>query len=156
MGTKRVGWARIKSLINENQNSLKMRKRVTKAAAASSTTTLTAADSGKVILLAPNAAVVNLPSPEVGLHFEIVSTGAFDTTKSEVRTDAGTTFFIGGHSAKNGGNCATPGATDDRAEFLTGTSAGDSILLICVSTTEWMVRGLASTSTSITYTDGGS
>ena len=156
MGTKRVGWARIKSLINENQNSLKMRKRVTKAAAASSTTTLTAADSGKVILVAPNAAVVNLPSPEVGLHFEIVSTGAFDTTKSEIRTDAGTTFFIGGHAAKNGGNCATPGATDDRLEFLAGATAGDRVSIICVSTTEWAVTGTTATSTSITYTDGGS
>ena len=128
----------------------------TKAVAAGGTTTLTSADSGKVILLAPNAAVCVLPEPSVGLHFTIVSTGAFDTTKSEVRTDAGTSLFRGGSSAKNGGDCAKPGSTDDRAEFLAGTEAGDHIEIICISTTEWFVRGIASTSTSITYTDGGS
>jgi len=156
MGTKRVGWARIKSLIDENENALQIRKKVTKSAAASGTTTLTADDSGKVILLAPNAAVLVLPAPQVGLHFEVVHTGAFASTKSEIRTDAGTTFFIGGHAAYNGGNCATPGATDDRLEFDTGATAGDSVQLICVSSTEWAVRGITATSTSITYTDGGS
>lgn len=163
MGSKRIGLARMEALIENLKRELAMggAKLVggylsTKAAATATTTTLTKEDSGKVILLAPNAGVLVLPAPVVGLHFEIVHTGAFSSTKSEVRTDAGTTFFIGGHAAKNGGNCATPGATDDRLEFLTGAAAGDSVQLICVSTTEWAVRGVTATSTSITYTDGGS
>ena len=160
---KRIGLARTEALIEGLKRELTMGNaklsglsKATKAAAASSTTTLTAADSGKVILLAPNAAICILPAPVVGLHFTIVHTGAFDSTKSEVRTDAGTTLLRGGHSAKNGGNCTKPGSTDDRAEFLAGTEAGDHIEVICISTTEWFTRGLSATSAGITYTDGGS
>ena len=37
MGTKRVGWARIRSLINENQNQLKTRNHQVISAAAAKT-----------------------------------------------------------------------------------------------------------------------
>ena len=126
------------------------------SAPASTTTTLTAAQSGSVVLMAPNAAIVVLPAPSVGLNFIILSSGAYATATSYVRTDVGTSLYRGGHSAKNGGDCNIPGSTDDRAEFGSGTQHGDHIEVICISTTEWFVRGIASSAASITYSDGGS
>ena len=147
---------KIKGDFNVSAAGFHVQNRPTINAAASSTTTLVAADSGRVVLLAPNAAICVLPAPVVGMSFLIVHTGAFDTTKSEVRTDAGTSLFRGGHAAKNGSDCAKPGSTDDRAEFTTASEAGDHIEVVCISATEWFVRGIAATSTSLVYTDGGS
>tara|TARA_Y100000310_G_scaffold291092_1_gene318773 strand:- start:90 stop:542 length:453 start_codon:yes stop_codon:yes gene_type:complete len=148
------------ALVKENAHAeftqtVRIEKLPTISAPASTTTTLTKNDSGKVVLLAPNAAVCVLPAPIVGMHFTVIHTGAFDTTKSEVRTDAGTTLFRGGSNSRDGGDTATPGANDDRIEFLATTVAGDHVEVICISTTEWMVRGSSKTTTSITYTDGG-
>ena len=123
---------------------------------ASTTTTLTAAQSGSVVLLAPNAAICVLPAASAGLNYIIVSTGAYATATSYVSTSAGTVHFRGGSNARDGSDCATPGATDDRAEFQAGTVPGDHIEVICLSATSWLVRGSSKTASSITYTDGGS
>ena len=143
---------RVQQLRTDHDNPV----RGTVAAPASTTTTLTAAQSGSVVLLAPNAAIAVLPAPSVGLNFTIVSTGAYASATSYVGTDAGTTLLRGGSNARDGSDCATPGATDDRAEFQAGTVAGDHIEVIWISATEWFVRGSSKTASSITYTDGGS
>ena len=68
MGTKRVGWARIRSLINENQNQLKRRNREVISAAAAKT--LTAADSGAVIYWTQaDAHDITLPTAAAGLNY---------------------------------------------------------------------------------------
>jgi len=68
MGTKRVGWARIKSLINENKNQLKFLKR--QLLAVSAAKTLTANDSGALIHWTHGSAHdITLPDAEVGLNY---------------------------------------------------------------------------------------
>ena len=75
MGTKRVGWARIRSLINENTNDLKHRRTTVKTAITADTT-LTHADCGSVILLDGSAAAnieITLPdTPSLGDEFKFV------------------------------------------------------------------------------------
>ena len=76
MGTKRVGWARIRSLINENQNALQTRKKVIKSVTA--TASLVIGDSGKLIVLnaadaGSTAVTVTLPAATgSGAHYKIV------------------------------------------------------------------------------------
>lgn len=71
MGTKRVGWARIRSLINENTNQLKIRTAQLKAVTAA--TTLTADDSGAIIHWTHGSAHdITLPTATVGLHYTFV------------------------------------------------------------------------------------
>ena len=68
MGTKRVGWARIRSLINENQNQLKIRNHQIISAAAAKT--LSAADSGATIYWTQSDAHdITLPAASAGLSF---------------------------------------------------------------------------------------
>ncbi len=73
MGTKRVGWARIKSLINENQNELKTRNHEVLALDAAGTLTLTAAQSGVTIYWTHSTAHnVRLPVAAPGLNFTFI------------------------------------------------------------------------------------
>ena len=77
MGTKRVGWARIKSLINENGNQLKIFKQQQIAIIHSDTSNhiLTAAQSGATIFWTQGATHnITLPAAAVGMHFKIVLT----------------------------------------------------------------------------------
>tara|TARA_R100001082_G_scaffold32628_1_gene16746 strand:- start:125 stop:631 length:507 start_codon:yes stop_codon:yes gene_type:complete len=69
MGTKRVGWARIKSLVNENQNELKTRNE--QVIACSSTTVLTAGQSGALIYWTHSGSNhdITLPAAKKGLSF---------------------------------------------------------------------------------------
>lgn len=68
MGTKRVGWARIRSLINENQNQLKTRNHQVISAAAAKT--LTSDDSGATIYWTQSDAHdITLPAATAGLNF---------------------------------------------------------------------------------------
>ena len=77
MGTKRVGWARIQSLINENANDLKMRKHAV-TTALSADTTITADHYGTVILIDASGAgniTLTLPdSPAIGDSLEFLLT----------------------------------------------------------------------------------
>ena len=91
MGTKRVGWARIKSLINENQNELSRRNRriihVTKAR------TLTADESGSTLLWTKGTShTITLPAAEAGLNYKIViKVGSNNLHK--IATASGDCFF---------------------------------------------------------------
>ena len=71
MGTKRVGWARIRSLINENANQVGPKVlRITQCTAA---TTLTAAQSGTTVYWTHGSTHdLTLPTAVVGLNFKIV------------------------------------------------------------------------------------
>ena len=77
MGTKRVGWARIRSLINENQNELKIRNREIISVGAAETKVLSANDSGALVLLGgAGVATATLPSVAKGLNFVFYATSA--------------------------------------------------------------------------------
>ena len=138
MGTKRVGWARIRSLINENQNDLYRRKATTKSV--TSDTTLTAADSGKIILMSNNGVDITLPVPEAGMTFTIIQVRDWDTANCTV--DAGT-YVMGGSVAgvaADSNNLAVV-ATDTKCTFGSATLAGDQITLVSDGN-KWYVSGI--------------
>ena len=77
MGTKRVGMARVKSLINENVNQLKRRNQEIISVGAAETKVLTAADSGALVYLGgAGVATATLPAVAAGLNFRFYSTSA--------------------------------------------------------------------------------
>ena len=129
----------------------------TMAAAASATTTLTAADSGKTVLMAPNAAIVTLPSPVVGLTFKIIQTGAYDTGVSAVKlpTTDGSVFFVGGHAASDSNDgAASDNDSNDVINFGSATVAGDFVEVTCISSTQWAVTGFSKAgSNGVAYAD---
>tara|TARA_B100000131_G_scaffold174455_1_gene168549 strand:+ start:838 stop:1332 length:495 start_codon:yes stop_codon:yes gene_type:complete len=131
MGTKRVGWARIRSLINENQNQLKMsRKKVDNSTfntGAAVTATLTAAQGGTHFNIdGTGDIVVNLPalSPDnVGLSYSFMVTTAVGSGKS-------VTFVLPGDSVSN--------FYAERLDYATGSyprlaTSGDTLTLGALS-----------------------
>ena len=93
MGTKRVGWARIRSLINENTNQLKIRNN--QVVAVSATTTLTAAQSGATIFWdASTSNTLTLPAAATGLNFKIILKDTVNTDdNARITVTAGDCFY---------------------------------------------------------------
>jgi len=148
MGTKRVGWARIRSLINENQNALQMRKKVTKTTTAD--TTLTAADSGKTIFLDGSTTHdVTLPSASTGLTFHFVLVDA--TADVDIVQAAATEDFVGSITAHNGKDTAVTGDTKIIFDQTGGAIAGDWVTLTCYNDDDWYVQGNSSTSAGVVF-----
>lgn len=133
MGTKRVGWARIKSLINENQNEL--RRRNVAVRTLTSDTTLTAADSGKVIVMDTTAQVdVTLPAvTEAGLNFKFCLKNS--TTQSDIA--ATTSCILGEMAADAGTGISMAGQT---IVISTSAVAGDWLELVSDGT-NWYASG---------------
>jgi len=133
MGTKRVGWARIRSLINENGNQL--RRRNVAVRTLTSDTTLTADDSGKVIIMDLTAQVdVTLPAVgEAGLNFKFYL--ANSTTESDI---AATAAVIVGEMAADGGTGISMAGTT--IVITTGAVAGDWLELVSDGT-NWYASG---------------
>ena len=140
MGTKRVGWARIKSLINENQNDLYRRKATTKSV--TSDTTLVAADSGKVILMGQNGVDITLPAATAGMTFTIIQVEDYVTAVCTVVAAAGD--FMAGAVAgpSTASQNLADGSSDLTATFGSATLAGDQITLLSDGTL-WYVTGTA-------------
>ena len=140
MGTKRVGWARIRSLINENQNDLFHRKKGTKVVTAD--TTLSAADSGKIILMGENGVDITLPSATVGMSFTIVQTGDYDTAVCTVVAAAGD--FMAGAVAgpSTASQNLANGSSHLTATWGSATLMGDQITLVSNGTL-WFISGTA-------------
>ena len=140
MGSKRVGWARIKSLINENANQLQPRR--TQYQTISSDTTLTMADSGGVIGCNGASAVeITLPNPDdqAGASFRFHLTD--NTAHVDINVDAGTTEFVGSVKGLSSGDTAV--SSDTYVRFVASTAvAGDYIELIS-NGANWFVSGHA-------------
>ena len=112
MGTKRVGWARIKSLINENQNQLKLRNEEIISVGATETKVLTAGDSGALVYLGgAGVATATLPAVAAGLNFRFYSTSA------QIHVDNGGAAVIQGSYHHN-----TNGATVARVAVVNATT----------------------------------
>jgi hypothetical protein len=102
MGTKRVGWARIRSLINENQNQLKLSKKKVNNSllntGAAVTTTLTAGQGGTHFNInGTDDIVINMPAlstSNVGLNYSFMVTTAVAGGKS-------VTFVLPGAGVSN-------------------------------------------------------
>jgi len=140
MGTKRVGWARIRSLINENTNQL--HRLVTGFKSVTADTTLTAADSGKTILMGQNGVDITLPTATAGMTFTIIQVEDYSTAVCTVVAAAGN-FYTGqvaGPSAAAANN--GDGSDDVTATFGSATVAGDQITLVSDGTL-WYVTGTA-------------
>ena len=161
MGTKRVGWARIQSLINENGNLMQLKRVQVKEVSA--TTTLTAADSGATIVWTMGSAHdITLPAAEEGLHFTIklaVGAGAnhyINTAssadvfygKAVVHSSAATEVAAGVQVITKAAGLSS---TIDRIHLhmtnaANGGSAGDTIEVTCVDGTYWLVDARLTTS----------
>ena len=151
MGTKRVGLARVQALINENTNKLYHRLAATKTV--SSDTTLTAADSGKTILMGTNGVDITLPSAADGMIFTIIQTGDYATAVCKVTAQAGE--YMAGvvtSADSNHGNTAN-GSSNIIATFGSATLAGDQLTLT-TNGTLWFVTGTAAAKTNcIVFSD---
>jgi len=163
MGTKRVGWARIKSLINENDNLMSIRKsRYTKA---TETASLTAAQSGTTILVGAAAAglaadtILTLPSAADGLNFRFVYAGnAADAQDFQINTGSDTNYFIGGvlqHDigGEDGAIYHPDGDSQSRCNILTPDGGTD--LEVWCDGTLWYISGFvnSATDTGVSFAD---
>ena len=115
-------------------------------------TTLTAADSGKVIIMdAAAGATITLPALGDGLNFKFVVGSAFATSNWVVDSAEGDN--ITGNLIVNG--AAVPAAAEDQINFVNSAeTVGDFIELICDSgNSQWIVWGIGNSAGSITATD---
>ena len=147
MGTKRVGMARIRSLINENTNDLRLRNR--EVVTISEDTTLTAADSGKLILCnGASATEVTLPrATDAGLNFRFVlsdNTANFDILQGHADDElVGSVMAL---SAKDTGT-----GLDTKIRFAAATAlAGDWVEVYCDGA-DWIVCGQTAVNTGIVF-----
>tara|TARA_R100000315_G_C5224948_1_gene136190 strand:+ start:257 stop:757 length:501 start_codon:yes stop_codon:yes gene_type:complete len=146
MGTKRVGWARIKSLINENANQLGPKvARITQVTAA---TTLTAADSGTTVYWTHSSAHdVTLPSATVGLNFKFVLVAGAGAAHNIVSQSSDKIYgkvvvTKAAASDKNATQVVLKGAAVDKVKLHKSTTslggdAGDTIELVCIDAGYW-------------------
>ena len=161
MGTKRVGWARIRSLINENNNLLQLKRVQVKEVSAA--TTLLASDSGSTIVWTKSSGHdITLPAAEEGLHFTVkIAVGA--AANHYIKTASSSDIFYGKAviNTSNSTEAAPAVQIVTKAAGLSGTidrihlhssnaanggSAGDTIEITCVDGTYWLVDARLTTS----------
>ena len=160
MGTKRVGMARVKSLINENNNQLSRKKR--RIIVVDDAKTVTAEESGSTLLWTKDSAHhITLPPAEAGLNYKIVikvgsnnnhhiiaASGdcffgqvvVFDNAddKHAIQT---VTYATATGTVANFDHIKLDGNADD-----TGSGAGSVIELECIDGTAWRVTAALMTS----------
>lgn len=140
MGTKRVGWARIRSLINENQNQLKMRNEQVISVGAAETKVLTADDSGALVYLGgAGVATATLPAVAAGLNFR------FYATSAQVHIINGGAAVIQGsyHHNTNAATIARVAVANKTSLTLHASNPliGDTLQFTCDGT-NWYVSGI--------------
>tara|TARA_R110000824_G_scaffold32672_3_gene105313 strand:+ start:1647 stop:2129 length:483 start_codon:yes stop_codon:yes gene_type:complete len=145
MGTKRVGWARIRSLINENANQLGPRYAHVRSALTGDTT-LTAADYGKVILLDGSSAAnftISLPTdPTVGAELTFCL-ATNNNGASQVVVDSGVNNKIEGFAiALLASSNTTAYHTHKILGFDDAAKRGSMMHIVCVDATAGARRWL--------------
>jgi hypothetical protein len=154
MGTKRVGWARIKSLINESTNGMRFQNQNVETVTADKT--LVADDSGKTFLINQNGIDVTLPTPTAGMNFKFIMAQDYATAVCTV-TAAGSGYFMAGNvtpvvDGTGTGTQHANGSSHEVATFAAASLAGD--WLSCVSNgTLWFVQGACSGAAAIAFSD---
>jgi len=146
MGTKRVGMARIRSLINENTNDLKHRRSSVKAALTANTT-LTEADLGSLILLDASAASTNfeitLPTtPKLGDTFRFML-AAQSHSASEILLDSGVNNKFEGYAVMYKADMedgTTSFHSHRKLGFGDAAKLGGYIECVCVNATVGSIR----------------
>ena len=151
MGTKRIGWARIRSLINENANQMKTKidevYHVNNVA-----TTLTESQSGATVFWTHGSTHnLTLPPATPGMNFKIILTVGSAHTQNIVDA-AGDSGFYGKATVTK--SAAAPfsstqnvvkGSAKALVKLHTGTTtlggnAGDVIELVCLEAGYWLVE----------------
>ena len=158
MGTKRVGWARIKSLINENANQLKLLH--PQVIAVSGTRTLLASESGATIAWTLGSTHhITLPAATVGLRYNfVIETGAaaahtiITQTADKIHgcaflTEAGTADQCNAQVAEDGAGFDKVHWKSDST--VRGGGAGNTCTLICIEAGKWVATVHQTTSAAV-------
>ena len=145
METKRVGMARVRSLINENNNALRFR-RADVQEAITGDTTLTAADQGKIILIDASSAgnfTVTLPTaPSLGAEYTFVL-AVKSNAAAEVLLDSGVNNKFEGFAVMYKADMqdgTTAFHSHRKLGFGDAAELGSKIHCVCVADTEGAVR----------------
>jgi hypothetical protein len=160
MGTKRVGMARVKSLINENVNQLKIYKQEQISLIHSDTSnhTISAASSGAVLFWTHGGAHdITLPDATAGMHFKFVLTVGSAHAQNIVSQASDkiygkATVTKSAASDKNATQTVAKGSAVDKIKLHTSTAslggnAGDVIEIYCYEDGFWTAEcRLSSTS----------
>ena len=156
MGTKRVGWARIRSLINENQNQIgspvvRLRSALTSA------TSLTNSDCGSIILLNGAAASTNVEhtmptTPKLGMELKFLLQVA-NHSASEILLDSGSGCkFEGFASVLAASSNATSYHTHRKLGFGDSAALGSYLHVVCVDATVGAIRwAIVDSHSSVTW-----
>jgi len=147
MGTKRVGWARIRSLINENKNALQQRRYLTQTLSAN--TTLTDADSGQIISVNGASAIdVTLPrATTAGLWFRFVLSD--NTADVDIVQGDATDELVGSIMCLSNKDTGT--GSDTKISFKAGVAlAGDWVEVIS-NGSDWLVSGQSAVNSGIVF-----
>ena len=160
MGTKRVGWARIKSLINENQNELKLRNTQV-IHVNDKATTLGAGQSGATVFWTHGTTHnITLPPAQPGMSFKLILTvGA--AAAHNVSGSSGDSGFYGKATVTKSGASDEETSTQNvvkgsmtalvklhKSTAALGGNTGDVIDFICFEKGYWVVDArLSNTST---------
>ena len=150
MGTKRVGMARVKSLINENNNQLKLnrQKQISLVHSATANHTLQSSDSGAVYFWEHGGTHdITLPEAEAGMHLKIVlKVGSAHAQNIVSQTDdkiyGKVTVTKSGASDKNSTQTVAKASAVDKIKLHASTTtlggnAGDVIELYCYEAGFW-------------------
>jgi len=151
----RVGWARIKSLINENQNQLKMLR--PQVIAVSDTKTLKVSESGALISWTLGSTHhITLPAATVGLQYDFVIAKGADAAHTIISaTDDkihGSVFLMQAGSADQcNAQVVDHGSGVDKVHLIAngtarGGAAGTTIRLVCAEKGKWCATIHATTS----------
>jgi hypothetical protein len=117
------------------------------------TRTLVAKESGAICLFDTSTGVVyTLPSPQIGMFFEFITTVAWASGTYKFVTNLSTEFLVGAVTSVNSG--ATTGeaflanGTTHRAVTMAGTTTGgftgDRFRVVAISSTQWALEGVYS------------
>jgi len=147
MGTKRVGMARVKSLINENVNQLQMRRYVYQTISA--TVELTMADAGQVIGVNGASAIdITLPAvSNTGAWFRFVLTD--NSNDVDIIQAAASEDFVGsviGLSAKD-----TATASDTKVSFKASTALAGDYIEVYSDGASWLISGQGAANSAIVF-----
>jgi len=161
MGTKRVGWARIRSLINENQNQLKMFKQQV-IHFNNKATTLTSGQSGATVFWTHGSTHnIKLPAATPGMSFKfIIMVGSAHT--QNIAAAAGEGFIGKAVVTKTGAD--DKNSTQNEAvirDYIKlhlntaslGGDTGDVIDIVCLNAGEWLVDARLTSSANPSATD---
>tara|TARA_Y100001963_G_scaffold120882_1_gene169022 strand:+ start:414 stop:917 length:504 start_codon:yes stop_codon:yes gene_type:complete len=149
MGSKRIGLARVKSLINENGNQMKFQAKEV-VHVNNTATTLTAKQSGATVFWTHGSVHnITLPAATPGMNFKIILTVG-SAHAQNIAAASGDGFYgkvtvtKSAGTDKNATQTVVKGSATDYIKLHTSTTtlggnAGDVIELVCLTKGFWLV-----------------